>query len=579
MTERFKIKINIRKSDGDEDTAAMTEPTAATESGFAKTMQRSRRFLGMEAAIVGIAVLGALIAIALTPAVDTPAVDTEVAGPSTQPADVGAQSDANTETGSMTPARSAPPADALRADDARVPNAEEAEARAPGANETTTVLLQPASAPPEPVDASAAAGLAATDAGAAAGAVDTDAAAAGPADAVGAFPPLEAPPPLAGRVAHIPSGDTPPDPVDAAPAAAEPGAVRAGQEVPPMEPEAEASAEAPTAMEPVVTDVLAASVGIPAEAVARDEALGSVAPGADDATAPPAEPSPDALAEDRGAVREASTSGSRPPVSAGNVAGGPPQEAIAALAVPHEPATRPGSDANPPESDRTPGGAEARPAADAPESILAAVVPDPKPGRSSPGGPAETAAAGDGQMTLDDDVQQGTALAVPARKPDAALPSSETSPSINGNGRSATGEEPAQDLAALPEPAPRPSVAALEHVTTTAGDAVARAYLTTGIRGREPVDTITSGFNFPSEDGREFFYFTELQGLAGKTVVHRWERDGRFEGDVNFPVGSNRWRVYSTKKIAPDLDGVWTVTVRTKDGRTLAATEFVVRRQ
>lgn len=571
MTERFKIKINIRKSDGDEDTAAMTEPTAGTESGFAKTMQRSRRFLGMEVAIVGIAVLGALIAIALTPAVDTPAVDTEVAGPSAQPAAPGSQSAAPTETGSMTPAQAA---DALRTDEARAPTAEQAEAGAPTADEPKTVLLQPASAPPEPVDAGAALGLAATDAGPA------DAAAPGSADAVGASPPFEAPPPLADRGAHVPSGGPPPDAVDAAPAAAEPGAVRTGQaEAPPMEPEAEASAEAPTALEPAVTDVLAVTVGIPAEAVARDEAPGGVAPGADDAAAPPAEPSPRALAEDQGAVREASALEARQQASAGDVEGGLPQEAGAGLTVPHELAPRPGSDTTRPEPDRTAGGAEATPAAEALESILAAVVPDPNPSRSAPGRPAETAALGDEQTTLDVGGQQSTDLAVPARKPNAAPVSSETPSSNSGNGRSAAVEEPAQDLAALPEPAPRPSVAALEHVTTSAGDAVARAYLTTGIRGREPVDTITSGFSFPSEDGREFYYFTELQGLAGKTVVHRWERDGRFEGDVNFPVGSNRWRVYSTKRIAPDLDGVWTVSVLTKDGRTLAATEFVVRRQ
>ncbi|MBK8906583.1 MAG: DUF2914 domain-containing protein [Rhodospirillales bacterium] len=522
MTERFKIKINIRNSDGDGDTSAMMDTTADTtagttadrKSGFAKTMQRSRRFLRMEVAIVAIAVVAALIAIALTPAVDT-----EVAESDAQPAAVDPQT-------------------------SQTPGAGSATSRT---EESATVSLQTASSPTEPdVDTSDATGFVTADAGAG------DEAEAGAADTIDAPPPPEAAPVLSDRPSgsyseeQSPTADEPQPSVGAFQPATQPDAeppvdmladATAPDEMPPMEPEADARTAAPSRMEPAVTDVLAESVGIPAEAVARDGA-------------PVAPPQP------------VGDSADAPAGSASDAAGD------ASMDVRSEP-------------DEAAPVADDQPDTQAPVTVLASVVPDYKPTRPASVPAEEGAAIADGEATPVVAVQQWTGVAadvaVPAKKPDAAPGPSETSSSTRDEVRSMD-EEPAQDFASLPEPARRPSVAALDHVATNAGGSVARAYLATGIRGREPVDTITESFNFPSEDGREFFYFTELLGLAGEAVVHRWERDGHFEGNVTFPVGSNRWRVYSTKTIAPRQDGVWTVSVRTKDGATLAETEFVVRR-
>lgn len=134
-------------------------------------------------------------------------------------------------------------------------------------------------------------------------------------------------------------------------------------------------------------------------------------------------------------------------------------------------------------------------------------------------------------------------------------------------------------LQATKAPLRRPTVATLEHVSTNSGGGVARAYLTSGLRNREPVDKLTSSTGFPSEQGREFFYFTELLGLTGKTVTHRWEHNGRFEGDISFSVRGNRWRVYSSKTITPLQTGTWKVVVSTEEGKVLADTEFVIQRQ
>ncbi len=84
---------------------------------------------------------------------------------------------------------------------------------------------------------------------------------------------------------------------------------------------------------------------------------------------------------------------------------------------------------------------------------------------------------------------------------------------------------------------------------------------------REPVDSIDSLTN----DHSRVFFFTELVGLQGQSVVHRWERDGQVVAEVPFEVGGPRWRVYSTKSLLPGWTGDWTVTVVDGQGNALAS--------
>lgn len=99
-----------------------------------------------------------------------------------------------------------------------------------------------------------------------------------------------------------------------------------------------------------------------------------------------------------------------------------------------------------------------------------------------------------------------------------------------------------------------------------AANNVARAVFTTGIAGREPVDQVTSLTN----DVQQVYFFTELTGLEGKPVAHKWEYAGEVKAAVTFDVKAPRWRVWSSKRLDPGWTGEWTVSVVDASGATLA---------
>jgi len=93
---------------------------------------------------------------------------------------------------------------------------------------------------------------------------------------------------------------------------------------------------------------------------------------------------------------------------------------------------------------------------------------------------------------------------------------------------------------------------------------------TTAIENREPVDQVT----FVPNDVRTVYFFSDLRGLAGQTVTHRWTRAGEVVSEVAFEVRGPRWRVWSSKALQPDWIGDWTVEIVTEDGEVLAAETF-----
>jgi hypothetical protein len=121
-------------------------------------------------------------------------------------------------------------------------------------------------------------------------------------------------------------------------------------------------------------------------------------------------------------------------------------------------------------------------------------------------------------------------------------------------------EEPASTSA--PTPAAAPASATSEHV--------ARAVFTTGVQNREPTDTITS----LSNDKSQIYFFTELSGLGGQTVVHRWEYQGKTMSEVKFNVGGPRWRVWSNKTLLPQWTGEWRVSIIDGSGNKVGEATF-----
>ena len=106
------------------------------------------------------------------------------------------------------------------------------------------------------------------------------------------------------------------------------------------------------------------------------------------------------------------------------------------------------------------------------------------------------------------------------------------------------------------------------------GDVVKRAVICSSVAEREPADALTT---VPATTATVCF-FTEIMGMEGKTITHRWMRDGTTMADVSIAVGAARWRCYSTKTIA-GMAGAWTVQVLDDAGNKLGEATFTVTAQ
>ena len=84
---------------------------------------------------------------------------------------------------------------------------------------------------------------------------------------------------------------------------------------------------------------------------------------------------------------------------------------------------------------------------------------------------------------------------------------------------------------------------------------VARSAFALAIVEREPVDEVAVVTD------NSVYYFTDLRGLEGETIRHRWIYQGEVMADVEFTVGGPRWRVWSKKSLLPRWSGQWTVSV------------------
>ena len=99
---------------------------------------------------------------------------------------------------------------------------------------------------------------------------------------------------------------------------------------------------------------------------------------------------------------------------------------------------------------------------------------------------------------------------------------------------------------------------------------VTRSQFTHDIKDLEPVDTISVLTN----DQIRIVYFTEIHDMAGQTVTHRWEFNGKIILEVPIKVGTSRWRAYSTKTLMPSWIGDWKVSVVDAAGGTLSVNTF-----
>lgn len=110
----------------------------------------------------------------------------------------------------------------------------------------------------------------------------------------------------------------------------------------------------------------------------------------------------------------------------------------------------------------------------------------------------------------------------------------------------------------------------LASFSALAEDGVARSVFTTAIDNREPVDQVGQ----LSNDNTAIKFFTEIMGMEGHAITHRWEKDGEVKAEVTFNVGGNRWRVWSSKNLDPSWLGNWQVSVVDEGGNLLAQESF-----
>lgn len=99
---------------------------------------------------------------------------------------------------------------------------------------------------------------------------------------------------------------------------------------------------------------------------------------------------------------------------------------------------------------------------------------------------------------------------------------------------------------------------------------VTRSLFTRDIRNREPVDTVSALEN----QHNRIVYFTEIRGMTGQRVVHRWEYNGKIIMEVPIKVQTGRWRAYSVKTLHPGWTGEWKASVVDAAGGSLSVNTF-----
>jgi len=99
---------------------------------------------------------------------------------------------------------------------------------------------------------------------------------------------------------------------------------------------------------------------------------------------------------------------------------------------------------------------------------------------------------------------------------------------------------------------------------------ITRSAFTTEIVDKEPLTEL----NQVSVDITRVYFFTEIAGLNGHTITHRWEYNGQVMAEVSFQVSGNRWRTWSSKNLLSSWTGKWQVSVLDEGGNIIDQSEF-----
>ncbi|NRA69736.1 MAG: DUF2914 domain-containing protein [Gammaproteobacteria bacterium] len=103
-------------------------------------------------------------------------------------------------------------------------------------------------------------------------------------------------------------------------------------------------------------------------------------------------------------------------------------------------------------------------------------------------------------------------------------------------------------------------------------DNITRMALTSAIKDHEPSDEL--GHQLNAEKAQVLYFFTEVSGLAGQQISHRWTLNNRVMATVNLNVGGDRWRTYSSKNVTEQMLGQWLVEVINGQGLVISRYKF-----
>jgi general secretion pathway protein A len=114
-------------------------------------------------------------------------------------------------------------------------------------------------------------------------------------------------------------------------------------------------------------------------------------------------------------------------------------------------------------------------------------------------------------------------------------------------------------------------------ISETANDKVARVQLAVRMQGLEPGPPIDLPVRLSQGQARTIYFFTQLRGLNGRSVLHRWEWNNRMMKERQLHPASESWRAYTAMTIRGDMPGSWRVSaVDEKTGKVLAEQRFEV---
>jgi hypothetical protein len=100
----------------------------------------------------------------------------------------------------------------------------------------------------------------------------------------------------------------------------------------------------------------------------------------------------------------------------------------------------------------------------------------------------------------------------------------------------------------------------------------AAGQFTRNVVDRMPVDRQSSAV---LGDGKLMF-FSQVQGMAGKSLLHRWKVNGKVVEERRFPVAGDEWRTWSQLWLKSDYTGTITVEMLS-DGKVIGSESIEVK--